>query len=50
MESSMRFNLAADKLQQTSQQPIPVHVTVDVQNGNIVAAVNQANKLELRRN
>ncbi|RMC99881.1 tail tape measure protein [Aquitalea palustris] len=50
MDSSTRFNLAADKIQQASQQPIPLHVTVDVQNGNIVAAVNQANKLEWRRN
>lgn len=50
MESSTRLNLAANMMQQASQQPIPLHVTVDVQNGNIVAAVNQANKLELRRN
>ncbi|BBF84881.1 phage protein [Aquitalea magnusonii] len=50
VDASSKMNLAADKMQQTSQQPIPLHVTVDVQNGNIVAAVNQANSLMLRRN
>lgn len=38
------------RIKQTYQNnPIPVHVTVDVQNGNIVAAVNAENSRNARR-
>ncbi|MCG9031622.1 phage tail tape measure protein [Laribacter hongkongensis] len=41
----------AAKLEQAYRaNPIPVHVTVDVQNGNIVAAVNAENSRNARRN
>lgn len=47
--ASSKLDLAAQKFQQASSQPIPVNVTVDVKNGNIVAAVNAANSLQARR-
>lgn len=46
---STKLDMAAMKMQQATSTPIPVQVTVDVQNGNIVAAVNQANTMAFRR-
>lgn len=52
MDSSTRFNLAADKLQQASQQPMVVQLQGEFRlNGNdLVAVVNQNNSLTARRN
>lgn len=50
VNASTKLDLAAQKMQQTVNQPIPVKVTVDVQNGNIVASVNAANAQTARRN
>lgn len=47
--AASKLDLAAQKMQQATSTPIPVHVTVDVQNGNIVAAVNAANTSTARR-
>lgn len=49
VNASTKLDLAAQKMQQAANQPIPVKVTVDVQNGNIVAAVNAANAQMARR-
>ncbi|WP_215782013.1 phage tail tape measure protein [Paludibacterium sp. B53371] len=49
VNASTKLDLAAQKMQQVASQPIPVKVTVDVQNGNIVAAVNAANSQTARR-
>ncbi|WP_374555993.1 hypothetical protein [Aquitalea pelogenes] len=52
MDSSTRFNLAADKMQQASQQPMVVQLQGEFRlNGNdLVAVVNQNNSLTARRN
>lgn len=50
VSASARMDAAALKFQQAVSQPQPVHVTVDVKNGNIVAAVNTANSFTARRN
>ncbi|WP_024302220.1 phage tail tape measure protein [Pseudogulbenkiania sp. MAI-1] len=47
--ASTRLDLAAKTMQQAVSQPIPVKVTVDVKNGNIVAAVNATNSATARR-
>lgn len=50
VSASTKLDLAAQKMQQAVSQPIPIQVTVDVKNGNIVAAVNAANSTMARRN
>lgn len=47
--AASKLDAAAAKIQQAASQPIPVKVTVDVQHGNIVAAVNAANAQTGRR-
>ncbi|GHD63872.1 phage tail tape measure protein [Jeongeupia chitinilytica] len=49
INASTKLDMAAVAMQQTFSQPIPIKVTVDVQNGNIVAAVNAANAQDARR-
>ena len=49
VNASTKLDLAAQKMQQATSTPIPVTVTVDVQNGNIVASVNAANAQTARR-
>lgn len=49
VNASTKLDFAAQKMQQATSQPIPIKVTVDVQNGNIVAAVNAANTTTGRR-
>lgn len=49
VNASTKLDLAALKMQQATSTPIPVKVTVDVQNGNIVASVNAANAQTARR-
>ncbi|MBX9268747.1 phage tail tape measure protein [Chromobacterium violaceum] len=50
VNASARLDLAAQHIVQASQRPIPINVKVDVQNGNIVAAVNAVNSQTARRN
>ncbi|WP_054285951.1 phage tail tape measure protein [Gulbenkiania mobilis] len=47
--AASKLDAAAIRMQQATSQPIPVKVTVDVQNGNIVASVNAANAQAARR-
>ena len=49
VNASTKLDFAAQKMQQATSQPIPIKVIVDVQNGNIVAAVNAANTTTGRR-
>lgn len=50
VNASSKLDLAAQHIVQASQRPIPINVKVDVQNGNIVAAVNAVNSQTARRN
>ncbi|STB71649.1 phage tail tape measure protein [Chromobacterium violaceum] len=50
VNASARLDLAAQHIVQASLRPIPINVKVDVQNGNIVAAVNAVNSQTARRN